>query len=668
MNYLRFIRNNKSTLLASAIFLSLAAPVVAADTTDTAVQTKDVVVTATRTEEEVKNVPSTVEVITQQDIERNGATDVWSALRLASDVNVTSADMVGHNIMIRGMSNKHTLVLIDGKRTAGEDVSGTVNVYALDRLSLSNIDRIEIIRGSASAIYGSDAIGGVINIITKKSTKPSTTVGLSTGKKNIDNYYHFDFGKVGNFSGDLDLRFTKLRKIADTTDGETQTNRYGPRRNFAFNGTYDFGNNRALDFSASYFRENSHDDLTGVDGNGTSLYEIQKYDSTRNDYSLAYRGKTDTNDYMLRAYYSKLNKDQTTRDFGKLGDWDKMVFYTSGIEGKDSVQLGDTHLLTFGGEYIKNTVKGSRIDGGSAHDMTIEGITKAYGDKDVSTYAAYLQDEWTPSSKWLIIPSVRYDHHSAFGSKTSPKVGVTYFINNHNRIKVNYGQGFRAPSLSELYFHMNKTPIPIMTVIINGNPDLKPEESTNFDISYEADNDTSWGKLTYFHNDVKNLIASSGSVITRIPGRPIHIINESSYANVDRAKVQGVELELGHHFNDNWQVKATSNWLDARDKSDNSYLPDRARNTTTLQFIYDDQKTDGFNAILWEEWVNKYRSTSIVTGDPADFTYSTTNIVVNKKFGEGTRVFAGLDNIFNKKIDDIALDGRFWRAGVEFTF
>lgn len=659
----------KSTLLSLSILLCLTAPVIAADTTDTAaIQTKDIVVTATRTEEEVKNVPSTVEVITQEDIERNGATDVWSALRLASDVNVTPADMVGHNIMIRGMANKHTLVLIDGKRTAGEDVSGTQNVYALDRLSLSNIDRIEIIRGSASAIYGSDAIGGVINIITKKSTKPATTVGLSTGKKNIDNYYHIDFGKSGNFSGSLDMRFTKLRKIAENDAGSESTNSYGPRRNFAFSGTYDLSDHQAIDFDASYFRENSHSDLTGVDETGNAQDDIQKYDSTRNDYSLAYRGKTDTSDYLLRAYYSKLNKDQTTRDFGKLSDWDKMVFYTSGIEGKDSIQVSDKHLVTFGGEYIKNTVKGSRIDGGSAHDVTIEGLTKAYGDKDVSTYAAYLQDEWMPNDKLLIIPSVRYDHHSAFGSKTSPKVGVTYFINQHNRLKVNYGKGFRAPSLSELYFHMNKTPIPIMTVIINGNPNLKPEESTNFDISYELDNDTSWGKFTYFHNDVDNLISSGTATITRIPGRPVHIISTSTYENIDKAKVQGFEVEAGHHFNDSWQVKATANWIDARDKSDDSRLSDRARNTTTLQFIYDDQKPNGFNAILWEEWVNSYRGTSIVTGEAADFTYSTTNIVVNKKFGEGTRVFAGLDNIFNKKIDDISLDGRVWRAGVEWTF
>ena len=168
-------------------------------------------------------------------------------------------------------------------------------------------------------------------------------------------------------------------------------------------------------------------------------------------------------------------------------------------------------------------------------------------------------------------------------------------------LKVNYGKGFRAPSLSELYFHMNKTPIPIMTVIINGNPNLKPEESTNFDISYELDNDTSWGKFTYFHNDVDNLISSGNATITRIPGRPVHIISTSTYENIDKAKVQGFEVEAGHHFNDSWQVKATANWIDARDKSDDSRLPDRAQNTTTLQFIYDDQKPNGFNAILWEE-------------------------------------------------------------------
>ena len=138
------IAKKKSALLTLSILLSLSAPTYAAESSTNAdtVKTPDVVVTATRTQEEVKAVPQTVQVITQEDIEKLGATDVYSALRLASNVDVTSAGMAGHNVMIRGMSTNHTLILVDGKRFAGEDTSTTQNVYALGRLSLSNIERI----------------------------------------------------------------------------------------------------------------------------------------------------------------------------------------------------------------------------------------------------------------------------------------------------------------------------------------------------------------------------------------------------------------------------------------------------------------------------------------------------------------------------------------------
>ena len=143
-------------MLTTAVLCALGGslPVMAAPLDGDVVQTKDVIVTATRTAEEVKVVPQSVEVITSEDIEKLGATDVYQALKLASNVDVTRAGMAGHNVMIRGMSTNHTLILINGMRRAGEDTSVTQNVYALDRLSLSDIERIEIVRGPASAQYG----------------------------------------------------------------------------------------------------------------------------------------------------------------------------------------------------------------------------------------------------------------------------------------------------------------------------------------------------------------------------------------------------------------------------------------------------------------------------------------------------------------------------------
>ena len=659
-----------------SVLLGLSSPVYAQDIQNNdVIVTPDVVVTATRTQEEVKAVPQTVEVITKEDIEQLGATDVYSALRLAANVDVTSAGMAGHNVMIRGMSTNHTLILIDGKRFAGEDTSATQNVYALGRLSLSNIERIEIVRGSASAQYGSDALGGVINIITKKSKKPSVMVGISTGSESINNYYHIDFGKQGNFSSTFDMRFSDVRK--NMKAGDEGSNYYGPIQDFNFAGTWDLGNDKEIDLTLGYYNEHTKadyaDKYTSTGVFQTSKDKKEWYDYRRYDYSLGYSGKTDNSDYMIRTFYSRLDNENNLYNYRDnfpgpmeniLGsmypkyDWDKSTYTLWGIEGKNTVQLSDNHLLTFGGEYRQNKVEGTRLsDGGdNVHQVSQSGngivSNKYYSDKEINTWAGYIQDEWQVNDKLLVIPSVRYDHDSSFGGEVTPKIGATYFISDNSRIKANWGKGFKAPTISELYMAMHRA-MGGQTVNVYGNPDLKPEKSTSWDISFEAEKDNNFGKLTYFNNDVKNLIT------TKQIGSSYY---DQSYVNVDEAEIDGVEMEIGRNLDDKWTIKATSNWLDATDKVSGDRLDNRARNMTTLQLLYDDHDDWGYSAILWQQWANKYHY------DDNDYNFTTTNFVLNKKFGEGNRVYAGVDNIFDKKISDIGLDGMIWRLGAEWTF
>lgn len=728
--------SRKMSALSLAILSALSLPVFAADTTaDNNVKTKDVVVTATRTEEEVKNVPNTVEVITSEDFKRLGATDVYSALRLANNIDVTSAGMAGHNVMIRGMDTNHSLILIDGKRFAGEDTGETQNVYALDRVSLSNIERIEIVRGAASAQYGSDALGGVINIITKKSgVQPSVTVGASTGTDAINNYYHIDFGKNGKLSSSMNMRFTKNRKIQGT-DG---TNYYGPVQDFNFSGTYDVGKDNHVNLDLGYYNE--HTKANYADGTFTNLAaqfsggsdyitnknKVEWYDYKRYDASLSYDGKTHNGDYLIRAFYSRLEKNNhlfnfrpdlpeilnSTEDIynavykmmvgmglppfmaaqkaqaatdkiikapianipsDKLApkyDWDTMTYNLWGIEGKKSQALNDQHLLTYGAEYRSNRIGGTRMGegGDNIHQESQTGngvtITKDSSERTLNTYAAYLQDEWMPSDKWLIIPSVRYDHDGNFGGKTTPKIGATYFINNHARVKANWGKGFKAPTVSELYMNMHRA-MGLMMVNVYGNPNLKPEESTYWDVSLEGEKGKTWGKLTYFNNDVDNLIESE-----TIANRPGTYGVSGRYINVGKASIDGVELTLGHKFNDNWSVKVNSNWLDAMNEIKNTRLNNRAKNTTTLQVNYDDNNPYGWSSILWWQLANNY--SYLVSSDGGNSTttknttYGTLNFTVTKKLGEDRNIFAGLDNILNKKIDDIGLVGRIWRVGAEW--
>lgn len=651
------IKGTKKAWITWAVLTALTVPAYAASADGTAdgsaVTTKDVVVTATRTEADVKMVPNTVEVITADDIEKLGATDVYSALRLADNVQIMNTSTgFGHRISMRGMSSDSTLILINGQRTAIEDTETTQNLLALDRINVHNIERIEIIRGAASAQYGSDALAGVINIITKKSTgKPSVTVGATTGTTNMSNYYHIDLGRQGKFSSTFDMNFSKDRQWTEHEVSDLPVkNLQGPKQSYNFSGTYELGENKNLNLDLGYYKDKLSGDWSHKEYNlgawgGIVRLQDAKLETERRDASLSLTGKTKKDDYMVRTFYSKLDKFRFlpyTALAKEYGETNKYSIW--GIEAKNSHKVNGDHTLTYGTEYDRYDVDG--VNFGKDGD----------NGKNLNTYAAYIQDEWLLGDKWEIIPAVRYDHHSEFGSKTTPHIGVTYLANDHNRFKANWGEGYKAPSVSELY--MDYTHMGVLTL---GNPNLRPEESKNWDLSYEGEWGKTFGKITYFHNDIDNLISTR-----TVGGR--HGYNE--YYNIDgTTKTHGVELTLGRKLSRDLDVKVTSNWTSASNKvasaeSSAHGVDGIADNITTLQLAYDDHRAYGYNATLWEQWVHDYYESD----SSQTYSYNTLNFVINKKYGDAVRLFAGVDNIFNKKIDAIYLDGRIWRTGIEFKF
>ncbi len=651
------IKGTKKAWITWAVLTALTVPAYAASADGaadgSAVTMKDVVVTATRTEADVKMVPNTVEVITADDIEKLGATDVYSALRLADNVQIMNTSTgFGHRISMRGMSSDSTLILINGQRTAIEDTETTQNLLALDRINVHNIERIEIIRGAASAQYGSDALAGVINIITKKSTgKPSVTVGATTGTTNMSNYYHIDLGRQGKFSSTFDMNFSKDRQWTEhEVSGLPVKNLQGPKQSYNFSGTYELGENKNLNLDLGYYKDKLSGDWSHKEYNlgawgGIVRLQDAKLETERRDASLSLTGKTKKDDYMVRTFYSKLDKFRFlpyTALAKEYGETNKYSIW--GIEAKNSHKVNGDHTLTYGTEYDRYDVDG--VNFGKDGD----------NGKNLNTYAAYIQDEWLLGDKWEIIPAVRYDHHSEFGSKTTPHIGVTYLANDHNRFKANWGEGYKAPSVSELY--MDYTHMGVLTL---GNPNLRPKESKNWDLSYEGEWGKTFGKITYFHNDIDNMISTR-----TVGGR--HGYNE--YYNIDgTTKTHGVELTLGRKLSRDLDVKVTSNWTSASNKvasaeSSAHGVDGIADNITTLQLAYDDHRAYGYNATLWEQWVHDYYESD----SSQTYSYNTLNFVINKKYGDAVRLFAGVDNIFNKKIDAIYLDGRIWRTGIEFKF
>ena len=674
---MRFKYSGKKALMAACTFCLVNSTGLAAPVEEFSLD--QIIVTATRTPLEEKKVPQSVEVIDAQEIKNLGAYNVTDALRLATGVEIGQAGMTGKSLMVRGMDSNKSLVLVDGKRMAGEDTNVTTNVYELNRINVSDIERIEIVRGPGSSLYGSDAMGGVVNIIMKKSQKESGLVGFGAGKDENNSYLSYNSGKQGKWNFKTAARLTDVRDIVFPEGSDT--NMYGTKRYLDLAAEYALAENKSLNFEAQFVEERLKTKF--ADAEEETLYPMgpmgpsftseasknkkEWYDNNRYTYALSYNGHDERNNYMLRTYYSLLKKESrqtnnipayATQNY--WADFDHMRYEKYGIEGKNTAKLNEQHTFTYGGEYINTKSQSTRMGHGGDNDYIDEylGLSKPASEKKTKTYAAYVQDEWQLNDKLFIIPSVRYDHHNSFGSHTTPKLGATYSFNENSRVKVNYGKGYRAPTIFELYAEMHRK-MGGMNVIVYGNPDLKPEESKSFEISLEGEKGKNWSKVTYFNNDVTNLID------TKTVG------GKSSYYNVAEAKIDGVEFEVGRKLNENFTVKATYNWLEAENKTSGSRLLNRAKQMGTVQLRYSDNKEEPLTVTLWNEWNIDYRyshAENIITTTYHDATFNTTNFVVNKEWKNNIRTYFGIDNLFDKKIDDLNYAGRFWRLGAEYTF
>lgn len=658
----------------------------------------EVVVTATRTENDVKKVPASTQVITQEDIKRGGATSVRNALSMYANIfQKSKVRGGGHDIIIRGMETKHSLVMVNGRRISNEaDASGLGNAMSLDRININDVEKIEIVRGPSSALYGSEAMGGVLNIITKPSKEQTLLTGLEHTSEDTSHWWHADTGRIGNFSMTFDARFNKInRSMPDTA---TESDPYGTAQTYNASLNYYVNDHSYVNAYMDYYSQHLKTDtgtptmkpITLTTSRGMSLSGQAMLEGTgskaykQKNYGISWNGKTDKNDWQIQAYMSKFNWSTTsnTKVLGSIPpagmegmfnfllqkkntyDFNHDEHNMWAIEGRDSLRVNDHYRVTFGAEYVKDKVAGTGLgsNGDGVHSITENGKTKSSSEKTLSSYAAYLQDE-IEYGKWFIVPAIRYDHHSAYGSHTSPKIGVTYNATDHFRIKANYGDGFKAPSVSQLYYDLDMEMGRGNWVHLTGNPNLKPEKSKSWDLGVEAEFGKGYGSLTYFDNDVDNLITS-------IPkGKDSNGHNLHRYENVNKARIKGLENTLGYRFNDTLEFKVTSTLLDAKDTSAGKDLTQRAKLSQIYQLIYDDHKDTGWSAVLWNQLDYKFVTGKVWDGgESVKKSYSLTNFSLTRKVNKDTRVYSSVQNIFDKKDEDCDLDGRFWSIGWEHKF
>lgn len=662
------------------------------------------VVTATRTAMTVKETPSTVEIVDSKKLEQTQAKTLHDALKGALGVNVFNDFQGRSNVSIRGSESRHVLIMVDGKRLGGEAAYNSANAWDVDRIRMEDVERVEIIRGPAGALYGSDAMGGVINVITKTPDKTTADINYEYGwyedgkgagyKGNL-----YLQGAEGNYSYKINAGLNKNRPYLDPKGSGDSMNFYGKQQPISLSVDYKFDNGNELSVDFSKIKEENQKTTTSrtVMTSSTWQDKVQTIwnNNKRTDYAITYQGSDDKQDWMFRAYKSVFDKHYTNQNntrmtmMGKPGAWklqdpkhDTVKRTLSVIEGKDTFNLSDKNKLTAGFEYRKDESEGTRLkkpntslSGSSARD--------AFDKADINYMAAYVQDEFRPNDKWLIIPSVRFDHSDQFSNKLTSNLAATYNAADDVRIKAAIGQGYKTPTVNDLYifWEMYAANRGSKGQFYVGNPDLKPEKSLSYELSVEKDwGDRSTVHLGVFRSEVKDLISTywNGHLTQEYPDIYPGVAGDKimEYKNIPEATLQGVELYGSHRVGKDIYLNAGYTFLDAKNKTEGTRLQDRSKHQVTFGVSYQPE-----NIYAWDlsfDLVSNF-DYYFNNGDKStmgNFVYETknftiANVMTSRHLNKDTKIYLGIDNISNHQnfgpYSDGSL-GRMYRVGMEYKF
>ncbi len=702
---------NKSTtavVVLAALGAGLTLPA-EADTIDS-YDLDPMVITATRTELKVKETPVAVEIIDQKKLQQTQAKTLHDALRGALGVNIFNDFQGRSNVSIRGSESRHVLILVDGKRLGGELSYNSANAWDVDRIRMEDVERVEILRGPAGALYGSDAMGGVINVITKTPDQDLYDLNYEYG--------WYEDGKGAGFKTNLYLQgaennwFYKLGAginrsrpyLVENNGKDDEANFYGKEKPISLNLGYQFANGNQLMADFGRNKEDTQKSNTSITVMGGSMGAPQLIktstvvnDNTRTDYALTYKGNDDKQSWQVRAYQSVLKKDYTSGTLKQMimggkpmpptqegPKHDTVERTLSVIEGHDSWDLSEQHRLTSGFEWRRDNSEGTRIKKASTPLPGLgNNVHDAYDEAHIDYVSGYLQDEYKPSDKWLLIPSLRYEWSSKFDSEVVGGMAATYNAATDTRLKFIVSQGYKTPTVNELYHYWEMFPQNPGTYgqFFEGNPDLKPEKSLHYEASLEKDwGERTTGHLGFFRSEVKDLIESyytgHNTTDTTHPGLS-GIDNIMSYRNISKATLQGAELYASHKLGKDIYLNAGYLYLDAKDKSTNDRLQDRARHQLTLGLSYQPE-----NIYAWDACFNlvsnlDYYYNDTTKGDgmgnavysTKDFTIA--NIMTSRHLTEDLKLYLGIDNISNHQNFGPFSDGnlgRLYRLGMEYKF
>lgn len=581
-----------------------------------------VVVTAASYAQPVQDVQASVQVVTRRDIEATPAITLLDTLDQAVSVD-TRGTSLNSTVSMRGMTSAGTLILYDGLRRTQKYGSRDINLYGVD-----DVEQIEIVRGPMSALYGADASGGVINVITRQ---PKLGSGLHGG------------GSILYGQAQGKQRETDLWKAYLEYGGEMSTHRVSVEQRNRDEYRLNEGTYRA--------------DLKGIEEtyvNYTGGLQIVPGHKLR--LRLEHADQDDRGaDQLTTTPFSKFTAyEREVRDFGSLnytGEVGPGILSLDAARGRSEARTTRAFPLVeetiydqtqFGGRYVLPV--GSHtftVGAGQQRDqLNIANNTSREGDRTNNYVLA--QGDIKLSKDWSVLAGVRHDRFNEFGNATTPRASLQYAPGNW-RFRAGYGEAFRAPTVLEQYATFRRG-----TFLIVGKDSLVPEDSSSVELAAGYTGGAFKVDLAAYRTHSKNLITTVSA--PRLRSDPAGVVSRSIYTNIGQATVEGIELSGSWQISSAFSLRGAYEYIDARDDSTGNRLLGRPGSIARAGVRFEQA---GWSADLQGRYYfNYYNSHNTIRNYNIYTNYGTTDLKVGYRFNNQFSVAGGVTNLFATQTPD----------------
>ncbi|WP_272513630.1 TonB-dependent vitamin B12 receptor BtuB [Providencia sp. PROV215] len=548
--------NNKKSLPLSAAALAVLCATSSLASANN--KTDQVVVSANRFEQPISSILAPVTVVTREDIDHWQSNTVIDVLRRLPGVDIAQNGGMGQqsSLFIRGTESRHVLVLIDGVRLNQAGISGSSD---MSQIPISLVQRIEYIRGARSAVYGSDAVGGMVNIITRRDND-GTTLNAGIGSHSYQNYNGSTQQKIGeNTTVTAAAAYTHTKGF-DLAPKEVSPRQYD-KDGFLSKSLWLGVEHQFSSEILAYARAYGYDNRTSYDVSeyaGVSVDTRKLYSRTYETGLKYHQGKYSSSLMGSYGYSKDYNFDPRKGQYSESANLDESKQY--------NIQWGNSYLLDKGNisagiDYQRQSIEPS------SYAMINEKQT-------LNNTGIYLTGQYAIIDSVTAEAAIRSDHHSEFNWHTTWQSGLSWEFHEGYKLVGSYATAYKAPNLTQLYAYSSSA---YGTTL--GNPNLKPEESKQWEIGVEGTTGPLFWQVNAYHNDIDNLIAYKSGYPT------------STYENIGEAEIKGVEwvgeFETGilHH-------QVTYQYVDPRNKKTDKVLERRAKQQVKYQLDWAIDKVD----------------------------------------------------------------------------